>query len=199
VAVSAEFPSAEPRPEDNAEDGRRRRRGRGRQREEAQADATAVTSDGVDSADSEVVVDAAPVAVTEVTAVAASAAEVAEVAEAPAPATVVDAVPVVVAEVVPAALASTPVPAPAPAYVLQLDTLAEVARGAGLEWVNSDADKVRAVQEAIAAAPVPERQPRAPRPVVVVDEGPLILVETRRDLASVQLPFETPSAESAAA
>ena len=68
--------------------------------------------------------------------------------------------------------------------------LAEVAREAGLEWINSDPDKVRAVQEAIAAEPKPVHVPREPRPVVLVDEGPLILVETRRDLASLQLPFE---------
>jgi ribonuclease E len=65
--------------------------------------------------------------------------------------------------------------------------------------VNSDADKVRAVQESIAATPVPVREPREPRAVVVIDEGPLILVETRRDLASLQLPFETTNSESAEA
>ena len=40
------------------------------------------------------------------------------------------------------------------------------------------------------AEPKPVHVPREPRPVVLVDEGPLILVETRRDLASLQLPFE---------
>jgi ribonuclease E len=37
---------------------------------------------------------------------------------------------------------------------------------------------------------VPRERP-AP---VVIDEGPLVLVETRRDLSQVKLPFETPSA-----
>jgi ribonuclease E len=32
--------------------------------------------------------------------------------------------------------------------------------------------------------------PRERKPVVVVDEGPLILVETRKDLSQVKLPFE---------
>ena len=32
--------------------------------------------------------------------------------------------------------------------------------------------------------------PRQPRPPVVVDEGPLILVETRKDLSQMKLPFE---------
>lgn len=99
--------------------------------------------------------------------------------------------------VAPAAAAAV-VAAPA-AYVLQLDELAAVARSAGLEWINSDTDKVRAVQDAIASTPAPVRQPREPRPVVVVDEGPLILVETRRDLAGLQLPFETTNSESAEA
>ncbi len=77
------------------------------------------------------------------------------------------------------------------AYVLPLNELQQVARTAGLEWVNSDPDKIAAVQAAIAAEPKPVRVPRERPPVVVLDEGPLILVETRRDLASVVLPFES--------
>ncbi len=210
AAVAADAPSAEPRADDSAEDGRRRRRGRGgRQREDAPVDTSAVTAEAVDSADGVAMADVAPVAVVATAAVAVAAvAQVVDVAavvtveEAPVPvpvaaAAVAEAAPVVVAEVPPVAPASAP--AAAPAYVLQLDALAEVARSAGLEWVNSDVDKVRAVQDTIAATPVPVRQPRAPRPVVVVDEGPLILVETRRDLVSLQLPFETTSPESAEA
>ena len=203
--------------EEGREEGRRRRRGRGgRNREEAQADA--VAGDAVAPAAE---ADAAPVAaevaapVVAVAAVAAAVVTEAVVADA-APAPVVD-VPAVapvaevvaapVAEAVPEVVAQAPaVAAPAavavvaaPAYVLQLDELAAVARSAGLEWINSDADKVRAVQDAIASTPAPVRQPREPRPVVVVDEGPLILVETRRDLAGLQLPFETTNSESAEA
>ncbi|MEY4429235.1 MAG: hypothetical protein RLZZ182_1924 [Pseudomonadota bacterium] len=84
-------------------------------------------------------------------------------------------------------------PAPAPvveAYVLNLETLSQLAQSAGLEWVNSNADKVRAVQEAIAAEPKPVHVPRERKPVVVVDDGPLILVETRKDLSQIKLPFE---------
>jgi ribonuclease E len=33
--------------------------------------------------------------------------------------------------------------------------------------------------------------PREPRRPAVVDEGPLVLVETRKDLAQLRLPFET--------
>jgi ribonuclease E len=88
-------------------------------------------------------------------------------------------------------------PVVAQPYVLPMDALAELARGAGLEWVNSDADKVRAVQAAIAAEPAPLRVPRVIKPVVLIDEGPLVLVETRKDLATLTLPFETAPAPAA--
>jgi ribonuclease E len=88
----------------------------------------------------------------------------------------------------------TGVPAPAPepeSYVLPLDSLLAVAEGAGLQWVNSDADKIRATQEAMAALPTAIHVPREIRKVARVDEGPLVLVETRKDLSQVRLPFET--------
>ena len=40
----------------------------------------------------------------------------------------------------------------------------------------------------VAAKPVPVA--RVPKPVVAIDDGPLVLVETRRDLSQVKLPFE---------
>jgi ribonuclease E len=91
---------------------------------------------------------------------------------------------------------TTPAPAPAPVappepFVLPIDRLAELAREAGLEWVSSDADKVRAVQEAMAREPKPVHVPRERKPLVLVDEGPLVLVETRKDLSQIKLPFET--------
>ena len=46
------------------------------------------------------------------------------------------------------------------------------------------------VQAAIAAEPKPIHVPRDIKPVVVVDEGPLVLVETRKDLRNMPLPFE---------
>ena len=72
----------------------------------------------------------------------------------------------------------------------QIAALMQVAQASGLEWVNSDADKVAAVQAAIAAEPKPVHVPRQRPPAVVLDEGPLVLVETRRDLRELQLPFE---------
>jgi ribonuclease E len=86
-----------------------------------------------------------------------------------------------------------PPPAPAPvveAFELPLGELQAIAAGAGLQWVNSDADKIAAVQAAIAAEPAPAPLGREPAPVVVADEGPLVLVETRKDLSQVKLPFE---------
>ena len=75
------------------------------------------------------------------------------------------------------------------AYTLPLTDLQQIATHSGLEWVNSDADKVAVVQAAIAAEPRPVHVPRERPAVVVVDEGPLVLVETRKDLAEMKLPF----------
>ena len=77
------------------------------------------------------------------------------------------------------------------AFTLPEADLHRIASDAGLQWVGSDADKVAAVQAAIAAEPKPVHIPRERPPMVVLDEGPLILVETRRDLAGMVLPFET--------
>ena len=97
---------------------------------------------------------------------------------------------------VPAAAPPSAAPAPAPAgmpkvqpYSLPLGELQQIASGSGLEWVNSDSEKVAAAQAAIAAEPRPVRVPRERPPVVVIDEGPLVLVETRKDLAEMKLPF----------
>ena len=75
-------------------------------------------------------------------------------------------------------------------YALPLSDLNQVASASGLQWVNSDADKVAAVQAAIAAEPRPVHVPRERPAPVVLDEGPLILVETRKDLREMKLPFE---------
>ncbi len=68
-------------------------------------------------------------------------------------------------------------------YVLALADLEAVASNSGLQWVNSDPSRVAAVQAAIATEPKPVHVPRERAPLVVVDEGPLILVETRKELA----------------
>ena len=95
----------------------------------------------------------------------------------------------------PVAAAATATVAAAPVriepFVLPTDALQSIAGAAGLEWVNSDTDKIRAVQAAMAAEPKPIHVQRQPRPTVVVDTGPLVLVETRKDLSQLKLPFET--------
>jgi ribonuclease E len=75
--------------------------------------------------------------------------------------------------------------------VLPMETLQSVAEGAGLQWINSDAGRVALAQAAIAATPPVPHVPRAPKPVVLPDDGPLVLVETRRDLKDLTLPFDT--------
>ena len=75
-------------------------------------------------------------------------------------------------------------------YQVSVAELQAVAAASGLEWVNSDAGKVAQVQAAIAAEPRPVHVPREPKPPVTLDEGPLVLVETRKDLSQLKLPFE---------
>lgn len=76
-------------------------------------------------------------------------------------------------------------------YALPIESLNAVANAAGLEWVHSDGDKVRAVQAAMAAEPKPAHVPRQPKPPVVLDDGPLVLVETKKDLSQIRLPFDS--------
>jgi len=94
----------------------------------------------------------------------------------------------------PARAASTP-PRAEP-YALPVDSLASVAESAGLQWVNSDASKIAAAQAAIAALPTPPRVPREIVAVAAIDEGPLVMVETKKDLGQVKLPFETTAQET---
>ena len=97
---------------------------------------------------------------------------------------------------VPTVMTSAPPPPPVTeaaqidAYVLPTASLISIAEGVGLEWVNSDADKILAVHAAMAAEPPPARIPRPPKPPVMLEDGPLVLVETRKDLSQMKLPFE---------
>ncbi|MGE0498855.1 MAG: ribonuclease E/G [Ramlibacter sp.] len=126
--------------------------------------------------------------------------------QAAAPASMAPAAPESVAPQAPVASAPAPAPAPvasrttaaaAPAglprvqpFQLPVTDLIQVAQESGLQWVNSDASKIAAAQAAIAAEPQPVRVPRERPPMIVLDEGPLVLVETRRDLRDMTLPFE---------
>ena len=100
--------------------------------------------------------------------------------------------------VAPAVAPGASVPSPrmpkVASFALPTDTLLEVALGSGLQWVNSDSDKVATVQAAIAAEPKPVHVPRERPAAVSIDTGPLVLVETKRDLRNMTLPFEQPPA-----
>ena len=90
-----------------------------------------------------------------------------------------------------------PAPPAVGPYALPVESLQTLAASAGLEWVNSDAERIIVVQQAMANEPKPVHVPRAPRPRLVVDEGPLVLVETRKDLSQMKLPFEQPQPPAA--
>jgi ribonuclease E len=171
-----------------ADEGQRRR-GRGRRNErnapEGEALNFALPVPEVDTSRFAVAPADAPFDVT--AAVSSPVAEAAPVVAKPAPA------PAVAAPVAPVAEA-----APAPAFAaaapvkfdLPVTDLAQLAQAAGLEWILSNDEKVRTVQAAMAAEPKPVHVPRERPPTVELNEGPLILVETRKDLGNVKLPFE---------
>ena len=78
-------------------------------------------------------------------------------------------------------------------YALPQDDLVQVAQGSGLQWVNTNADSVAKVQAAIAAEAQVVHVPRERPAPVSIDAGPLVLVETKRDLRNMTLPFEESS------
>ena len=75
--------------------------------------------------------------------------------------------------------------------MLPIHALQTLAEGSGLQWVNSDSEKIRSTQAAMAAEPATIRVPRERKPMAVLDDGPLVLVETRKDLSQLKLPFDT--------
>lgn len=75
-------------------------------------------------------------------------------------------------------------------WTLPEQELQRLVASAGLQWVQSDAARVAAVQAAIAAEPQPVRTVRERKLVTQVDTGPLVQVQTRKDLAAMPLPFE---------
>lgn len=113
------------------------------------------------------------------------------VVEAPVPAPAPAPVPAPVAVVAPAVVSAPAMVAAAAPFVLETDALVAVAETAGLQWVNSDADKIRAAQQAMANEPKPEHVPRVIKPTPPADNSPLVMVETRKDLSQVTLPFES--------
>ena len=75
-------------------------------------------------------------------------------------------------------------------FVLPLGELAQVAQTSGLSWINSDATKIAAVQAGIAAEPKAVHVPRLRPAATHIQGAPLVLVETKRDLNNMTLPFE---------
>jgi len=111
-------------------------------------------------------------------------------AAAPAPAPAPAPMPAPAAAPIIVSAAPAPVAARIEPFMLPLTALQTLAEEAGMQWVGSDAEKIRAVQAAIAAEPKATRVPREPRRVVVDETGPLVLVETKKDLSQISLPFE---------
>ena len=75
-------------------------------------------------------------------------------------------------------------------YELPMGHLQQVAAGSGLEWVNSNPERIAQVQAAIASEPKPVHVPRERPAPIVMDDGPLVLVETKRDLRQMAMPFD---------
>ena len=71
-----------------------------------------------------------------------------------------------------------------------MQDLARVAESSGLQWINSDTAKIAEAKAAMAADARPIVVPRERPAKVAVEEAPLVLVDTRRDLGSMPLPFE---------
>lgn len=92
-----------------------------------------------------------------------------------------------------------PMPDRVAPFQLDVDQLERIATQSGLQWIGSDAQKVAAAQAAIAAEPAAIHVPRQRKPLPPVDAGPLILVETARDLAQMRLPFESATRDAQAA
>ena len=78
-------------------------------------------------------------------------------------------------------------------YDLPLQDLTQVAQASGLQWVNSDAGKIAEVNAAMALEIKPVHVPRERVVAAVSTEAPLVLVETKRDLREMPLPFEKPA------
>ena len=200
---------------DGEREGRRRRRrgGRGGRREDAGADTAFVPNEGREVAPGGGAAESMPPATTQaVREASAGGATVApqrgwprheERSAAVAPDIMIPAAvasPPAAGEAPTAAATAVTAPRtapPVPHFELPTHELEQLADGAGLQWVQSDADKVRSVQQAIAAEPQPAHVPRERKAVVLPDDGPLVLVETRKDLSQLGLPFERQTAAQA--
>lgn len=74
---------------------------------------------------------------------------------------------------------ATPVSTTSSAGTLSIDTLAPILESAGLVWVNTDADKLRAAQQAAQAAQEPLRSGRERKPLPPQSTEPMQQIETQ--------------------
>ncbi|MDG0027108.1 Rne/Rng family ribonuclease [Trinickia sp. Y13] len=81
----------------------------------------------------------------------------------------------------PAALEAAATPAKVHANGLSIGQLQPMLESAGLVWVNTDAEKLRAAHEAAAQSPAPVRTPRQRKSLPPVDATPMQQIETRKD------------------
>jgi ribonuclease E len=98
---------------------------------------------------------------------------------APAPVEAASAVTEVVQR--PAAFEAARTPTSIRANGLSIGELQPMLESAGLVWVNTDAEKLRAAHEAAAQAPAPVRRPRERKPQPPVDTTPMQQIETSKD------------------
>ncbi|WP_333709427.1 Rne/Rng family ribonuclease [Tepidimonas ignava] len=146
---------------------------------------TSTDAEGAEAAAPAAVETPHPPAPTVATTEATAAGATAEPAPEPAP------MPQATAQPPAAEATAAPAATAASRYALPVDELARLAAEAGLQWVQSDPERVAAAQAAIAAEPQPVRVPRERPPAPALDEGPLVLVETQRDLRTMRFPFDT--------
>ena len=71
---------------------------------------------------------------------------------------------------------------------LPVEQLRAVVETAGLQWVQSDPERVEQARRKARQAPAPRHAPRERKPRAAQDEGPLVLVETRKALPRLELP-----------
>ena len=74
-------------------------------------------------------------------------------------------------------------------YDLPVQDLMAMTVSSNLQWIQSDAQKVALAQQTIKDTPKPVRVPRERPPAVILDAGPLVLVETKKDLTQLKFPF----------
>ena len=74
-------------------------------------------------------------------------------------------------------------------YDLPVESLISLTQSSNLQWVQSDPIKVAQIKASIANEPRAVRVPRLRPAPVELHEGPLVLVETKKNLSQLNLPF----------